>query len=149
MNTTTHPFFIEDGESRQETAILLVGTAEEAGIDQRDVRATRGGFRITQAVADALGLDTSEDADSEPIDPATVSGNDAEPDADADADADDAEPETVDYSEWDYADLKAEVAKRDLDTEDRKSDTLVAALTADDLNNASGNRAEKNTAEQE
>lgn len=39
------------------------------------------------------------------------------------------------YSEWDYADLKAEVARRELETDDQKKETLVAALEEDDEDN--------------
>lgn len=65
MNKTTHPFFISNGEDRKETATLLVGTADEYDIDQRDIRMVRGGFRISEALADALGLDTSDEDETE------------------------------------------------------------------------------------
>ena len=54
MDKTTHPFFVPDGDSRQQTAVLLVGTAREFGIPQREVAAVRGGFRISAALADVL-----------------------------------------------------------------------------------------------
>lgn len=74
MDKTTHPYFVADGESRTDTAILLVGTAREYGISQRDVRAVRGGFRISQAMADVL-YDEQEPAaqsDSAPVSEAEV-----------------------------------------------------------------------------
>lgn len=49
-----------------------------------------------------------------------------------DADGDDDEDEVQPYSEWDYKDLKAEVAERGLEVADQKAETLVAALDADD-----------------
>jgi hypothetical protein len=49
------------------------------------------------------------------------------------ADEDDLDDEEVaPYSEWDYTDLKAEVAKRGLEVENQRGPTLVAALEADD-----------------
>lgn len=71
MNKTTHPYFVENGESRRDTAILLVGTADEFGIDQRDVRAVRGGFRISQAMADVLydEREQTEDEQAEGTEP--------------------------------------------------------------------------------
>ena len=54
MNKQSHPFFVPNGDSRTETAVLLVGTAREYGIDQRGIAAVRGGFRISQALADVL-----------------------------------------------------------------------------------------------
>lgn len=50
----SHPVFVPNGESRKETAILLVGTAEEFGVSQNDVKASNGGFFITEALADIL-----------------------------------------------------------------------------------------------
>lgn len=38
--------FVPDGDSRKDTAIVLVGTADEHGIDQRLIRAVQGGFYI-------------------------------------------------------------------------------------------------------
>jgi hypothetical protein len=67
MNKTTHPYFVADGDSRQDTAILLVGTAREFGIPQRDIAAVRGGFRISQALADVL-YDEGQD-EPEPVQP--------------------------------------------------------------------------------
>lgn len=75
MNKKSHPFFVPDGDSRQDTAVLLVGTADEYGIDQRNIRAARGGFRISQSVADALGLDTSDEPEQAEPEPEEVSGN--------------------------------------------------------------------------
>jgi hypothetical protein len=52
----THPHFIPNDAAgdRRRTAVLLVGTADEKGIDQRDIATTHTGFYISDAVADAL-----------------------------------------------------------------------------------------------
>lgn len=46
--------FVPNGSSRQETAIILVAAAEEYGLDQRSIRATQGGFFITDELVDVL-----------------------------------------------------------------------------------------------
>lgn len=46
--------FVADGDSRRDTAVLLVGTADEFGINQRDIRAVSGGFVISDALAAIL-----------------------------------------------------------------------------------------------
>lgn len=55
--------FVPNGASRQETAILLVGTAEEFGVSQQDIRVVQGGFMISDALNDIL---TSELEDEDP-----------------------------------------------------------------------------------
>lgn len=62
--SATHPHFVPNGESRRDTAVLLVGTAREFGIDQRSIRSSYGGFWITDEVKEALtGVFDKEDAD--------------------------------------------------------------------------------------
>ena len=112
--------FVPSGSSRKETAILLVGTADEFGIDQHSIRTTSGGFLITQELHDA------------------VYGEDGEVQAEAQDAADADEPDLPPYEEWDYQDLKSEVATRELEVENHKAETLVAALVADDEANADG-----------
>lgn len=46
--------FVADGESRHETAVLLIGTAQEHDIDPSLVKAVPGGFRIPETLADVL-----------------------------------------------------------------------------------------------
>lgn len=46
-----HPVFVENGESRTETAVVLVGTASEYGLDRRSIQATDDGFFITEELA--------------------------------------------------------------------------------------------------
>ena len=58
--------FVPNGESRKETAVLLVGTAAEYGIDQRAIRATSGGFYISDELADLLYDESAEEAVPEP-----------------------------------------------------------------------------------
>lgn len=43
--------FVHNGVSRATTAVLLVGTASEYGVDQREIRVVRGGFEISERLA--------------------------------------------------------------------------------------------------
>ena len=61
--------FVPSGASRQDTAVVLVGTAREYGVDQRSILATASGFWITQALADLV---FSEEPAEEPESPAEV-----------------------------------------------------------------------------
>lgn len=90
--------------NRRDTAVLLTGTADEYDLPQRDIKVVNGGFEISDDLAEALGLSTEDES------------------------AEDENP----YSDWEYADLKHEVAERGLDTENQKATTLAAALLADD-----------------
>lgn len=54
--------FVPDGGSRKNTAVLLVGTAEEFGLDQRSIRAAQGGFWITEELADVLYHESANNA---------------------------------------------------------------------------------------
>jgi hypothetical protein len=56
--------------SRKDTAVLLVGTAREFGINQRDIRTTTSGFYISDALATVLYDESQQDA---------VSGNETKP----------------------------------------------------------------------
>lgn len=62
-NTPTLDVFVPNGDSRQETAVLLVGTAEEFNLSQRHIRAdrARGGFWISEALADIVYEDSDDD----------------------------------------------------------------------------------------
>ena len=73
MSNTELNVFVPNGESRTDTAILLVGTADEHGIDQHEIVATDGGFYISDRLADVAFEEAPE----------------ADVDADADADAED------------------------------------------------------------
>lgn len=55
--------FVPNGDSRQETAILLVGTADEYGIDQRSIRAVSGGFYVSDELASVLYDESDEQTD--------------------------------------------------------------------------------------
>lgn len=106
MNKTTHPYFVPNGDDRKQTAVLLVGTADEYGIDQREIRTARGGFRISENVANALGLDGAE---PEP----EADGPEPEADgAEPEADGAEPEPETETETEADGAEPEPEPAKR-------------------------------------
>lgn len=181
MDKTTHPYFVPDSTAggRRETATLLVGTASEFDIPQREVASTQGGFRISENVYKALGWgeddepatdqtsDSVGDPDARQVPGEVVTGQVPVAPAEEDYDTETAqfsdaplvtspegtdEPGEVDgfadlaeeveeeestedvppYSEWDYQDLKAEVAKRGIETPDQKGPTLVAALEAHD-----------------
>lgn len=56
--TLEHSAFVPNGDSRRDTAVLLVGTATEYGIDQHSIKVVQGGFRITEELADVLYSDT-------------------------------------------------------------------------------------------
>ncbi len=70
MSKASHPYFIPNGDSREDTAVLLVGTADEAGIDQRAIQAVPGGFNITPEVARAAYGDAFVDDQPDPEEPA-------------------------------------------------------------------------------
>lgn len=75
MSRLTHPHFIPSDAAgdRRSTAILLVGTAQEKDIDQRDIATTHTGFFVTDAIADALdGTKYEVKRDTNPY--ATVEG---------------------------------------------------------------------------
>ena len=65
--------FIENGEDRKDTAVLLVGTAQEFMIPASDILPTPKGFWITERLADVLveeGILSAEEADLATEDPA-------------------------------------------------------------------------------
>lgn len=68
MDRTTHPNFVPDNTagSRQETAVLLVGTADEFGVPQRDIASTQGGYWISDTLADVLYDEAEDEAEAEP-----------------------------------------------------------------------------------
>lgn len=55
-----HTHFVPNGDSRKNTAILLVGTADEYGIGQESIRAVGAGFYITEELASIISEDTAE-----------------------------------------------------------------------------------------
>ena len=68
---------------RKNTAILLIGTAREFGVDTRAVKATQGGFFITAELADLVFDETEPEPEPEPkpakkAAPKKTSGNRAE-----------------------------------------------------------------------
>lgn len=86
VNKTTHPFFIENGADRAQTATLLVGTADEFGIDQRDICAVQGGFRISAALADILNEPGAEPVLDNPDESGTVSPDESETESETETD---------------------------------------------------------------
>lgn len=67
MDRSTHPQFVpnDTAGTRTDTAVLLVGTAHEHDIDQRDIASTTGGYWITDRLA-ALVFEEGDEADAEP-----------------------------------------------------------------------------------
>jgi hypothetical protein len=61
-----HTAFVPNGDSRKDTAVLLVGTAAEYGIDQHSIKTVSGGFRITEELADVLYSDTKTESPKKP-----------------------------------------------------------------------------------
>lgn len=78
MNRSTHPHFVPNDlmGTRHETAVLLVGTAKEFGIDQRDIASTHGGYWITTALADLVYADDADGDETEDGEPATETEDD-------------------------------------------------------------------------
>lgn len=67
--------FVPNGDSRADTATVLIGTARENGLDDRtSVYATQGGFYISDALADLLYEDDEDGVDVRTVDDG-VSGN--------------------------------------------------------------------------
>jgi len=58
--------FVPDGDSRRDTAVLLVGTAREYDLGDRAVSATQGGFYISDELADLLYDEQEEEAGTDP-----------------------------------------------------------------------------------
>jgi hypothetical protein len=56
MDRKTHPQFVpnDTAGTREDTAVLLVGTAKEHGLPQRDIASTHGGYWITSRLADLV-----------------------------------------------------------------------------------------------
>ncbi len=63
----SHPVFVQNDTAgtRQDTAVLLVGTAREFDISQQDIQSTQGGFWITEALADVLYAEAEQEAEPE------------------------------------------------------------------------------------
>jgi hypothetical protein len=85
-----------------------------------------GAAPVTKQAAPPPPPDTTPLAD-EPVEVTP----DPEPEEEAEEEAEEEEA-MVPYSDWDYADLKAEVRRRNLETDSQRKDDLVAALELDD-----------------
>lgn len=59
--------FVPNGPSRKDTAIVLVGTADEYGIDQRSIKSVSGGFYITNELAELVYDEGESYATAEPV----------------------------------------------------------------------------------
>lgn len=139
--------FVPNGDSRKETAILLVGTAREYGLDQRSVRMTSGGFYISDELAHILSEEMGEDEDvviTEGPAPEPVAALEAGPSAD---DVEETPAARADQS------LLVEVEKVDEEPKRlpvkksaaKKAAVKKAAAKKAASSNASGNRAAKNS----
>lgn len=100
---------------------LHVGDGPSAADPAGTIEADREQIELAEEIAETNEIVTVNEA------PDTVTNGAVE-----DADVHGAVPD-VDYSEWEYADLKVEAARRELVTEDQKAETLRAALQADDI----------------
>lgn len=58
--------FVPDGESRKETATVLVATAYENSISQRSISPTQGGFWVTEELADLIFGETAPEPEPGP-----------------------------------------------------------------------------------
>ena len=86
--------FIPQGDDRQETASILVGTAEGFDISTRDILSAPRGFWVTERLADLLVDEGIIEAPEPEADPAEAAEADAEaPEAEAEAEADAEAPE--------------------------------------------------------
>jgi hypothetical protein len=92
-----------------------LGDGDPAGTIERD----REQIALAEEIAETHEQVTADEA------PDTVT-NEAVEDHDTSGVTD------VDYDSWEYSALRAEVDRRELVTEDKKTDTLIAALRADD-----------------
>jgi hypothetical protein len=68
--------FVPDGESRRDTAIILIGSAREYGLDDaKAVQAARGGFYISDELADLLNAEQEAEPEAKPEPKKKTSGN--------------------------------------------------------------------------
>lgn len=134
MRPTTSDPFVPNGDNRRNTLILLLGTAEEFGIDAHAVKSDskRTGFYITQELADVL----YEDGGVEEIE--VVEAPDDEPEDMFDV-GQHSIPQVKDFVA-EFPETLADVLASEQEGQNRV--TLVEWLTAQQT---SGNRAEKNT----
>lgn len=113
--------FVPNGESRRDTLTLLLGTAQEYGIDAHAVKSDPGrtGFYVTQELADLLYEEPDGDDESFDVDAASI-------------------PEVKDFV-TEFTETLADVLAAEQAGKNRV--TLVEWLNQQ----TSGNRAEKNT----
>lgn len=122
--------FVPNGESRKDTATLLLGAALDNGLDEtRAVVAVQDGFYISDELADALGGEGEHDVD--------------EPDSD-NPEVDKAEDQ-IDAEHREPPLDGAEVVDAAIDPEPEAKPEPKAKATK----KTSGNRAAKNATEQE
>lgn len=134
------PYFVPNGDNQEETATLLVGTAAEYGLSQRSVRATVGGFKISEELADIVFSDEAGEVEAETA-------------AEAEAEVDEA-GDTFVVADYGVADVKAFVtenpdeaeAVRSAEVEGKNRKSLIEWLDEflTETDETSGDRAAKN-----
>lgn len=130
------PYFVPNGDNQEETATLLVGTAAEYGLPQRSVRATVGGFKVSEELADIVFSDGAGEVEAE-----------------VEAEVDEA-GDTFDVSDYGVAEVKAFVtenpdeaeAVRSAEVEGKNRKSLIEWLDEflTETDETSGDRAAKN-----
>lgn len=127
--------FVPNGGSRRDTAIILVGTARDHGIDQRSIRAVQGGFYVSEDLAEVLFNEEALEEETENPDD-SESGLDFDP------------------SEMNIPEVKDLVTGENVETvlsveqEGKNRPSLIEWLEQY-IQETSGDRAAKNNAEEE
>lgn len=130
--------FVPNGDNRKDTAILLVGLVREHGLSHRSIQVTPSGFYVSDELADILEsegteVEVPEEEDSE-VDEEVADGYDP------------ADYNIAQVKEFisEHPDLAEDVLASEESGENRA--TLVKWLN--ETIDASGNRAEKNEAQE-
>lgn len=131
-------YFVPDATfgGRRDTAIALTGAADEFGISQRAVKATAGGFRITDELANLVFEDVDGGDEGDETDEQKAAREAAEAEA-AEAEAERLAAEQAEAERLAAEQAEAEAkAPKDSETKDAKSKGSKQT---------SGNRAAKTT----
>lgn len=121
MDRSTHPFFVPASlaGSRHETAVLLVGTAREFDIPQRDIASTYNGYYISEALVAVLQREGALEG-SEPVEQPAPEPVEEEVD-----DWDEADEADEEY--FDPADYSAEQVRGFVEENPEAVDDVLAA----------------------
>lgn len=126
---------------KQETN--LEGLEEFAGMVEKDqthpLRFAEVELALAERIKELRDLEAGDEEPSEPTPDPEPPAPEPEPTPEPEEEESEDEPlepeedEAIPpYAEWDYADLKAAVKERDLETDSMKKDDLIAALELDD-----------------